>query len=60
MEAKRYRVEVSTRATLVYYVVEYDIDTAISLALDAPYREWEVSEFDTPEYGDVIAEETRL
>jgi hypothetical protein len=60
MEAKRYRVEVRTRATLVYYVVEYDIDAAISLALDAPYREWEVSEFDMPEYGDVIAEETRL
>ena len=60
MEIKRYRIEVRTPATLIYYVSEYDIDTAMSLALDAPYQEWEVSEFDMPRHEDVIAEETRL
>jgi hypothetical protein len=60
MEVKGYRIEVRTSATLIYYVSEYDIQTAISLALDAPYNEWEVSEFDMPKYEDVIAEETRL
>ena len=60
MEIKRYRIEVRTPATLIYYVSEYDIDTAIGLALEAPYNEWEVSEFDMPADTDVIAEETRL
>ena len=60
MEIKRYRIEIRTPATLIYYVSEYDIDTAMSLALDAPYQEWEVSEFDMPKHEDVIAEETRL
>lgn len=60
MDIKRYRITISTPATLVYYVAEYDIDKAIDLALDAPYREWEVSEFTEPVYGDIIAEETRL
>jgi hypothetical protein len=41
----------------VYYVSEYDIDTAINLAIEAPYREWEVSEFDMPLGVDVEAEE---
>jgi len=45
------------RATLVYYVSEYDIDTAINLAIEAPYQEWEVSEFDMPLGTDVEAEE---
>ena len=60
MDIKRYRITISTPATLVYYVTEYDIDKAIDLALDAPYREWEVSEFTEPIYGDIIAEETRF
>jgi hypothetical protein len=60
MEAKRYRIEVNTNATLVYYVVEYDIQNAIELAMDAPYKEWHVSEFKTPPYEEIIAEETRL
>lgn len=60
MEVKKYRMEIRTSATLIYYISEYDIDTAIGLALDAPYNEWEVSEFDMPAVADVIAEETRL
>jgi hypothetical protein len=60
MEVKGYRITIRTPATLIYYVSEYDIDTAMSLALDAPYQEWEVSEFDMPKHEDVIAEETRL
>lgn len=60
MDMKRYRITINTPATLVYYVAEYDIDKAIELALDAPYREWEVSEFASVWLEDVIAEETRL
>lgn len=58
MEIKQYKITVNAvRATLVYYVSEYDIDTAINLAIEAPYREWEVSEFDMPLGTDVEAEE---
>jgi len=58
VEAKQYRIKVNAvRATLVYYVSEYDIDTAINLAIEAPYQEWEVSEFDMPLGTDVEAEE---
>jgi hypothetical protein len=58
MEIKQYKITVNAvRATLVYYVSEYDIDTAINLAIEAPYREWEVSEFDMPLGVDVEAEE---
>jgi hypothetical protein len=60
MNLNNYKITIKTAATLVYYVSEYDIDRAIELAIDAPYREWEVSEFDTPKYEDIIAEETRL
>ena len=60
MDMKRYRITINTPATLVYYVAEYDIDKAIELALDAPYREWEVSEFGEVWLEDVFAEETRL
>lgn len=60
MEVKKYRIEIRTSATLIYYISEYDIHTAIGLALESPYREWEVSEFDMPADADVIAEETRL
>jgi len=52
-----YKITIKTTATLVYYVSEYDIDRAIELAIDAPYREWEVSDFDMPLGSDVIAEE---
>ncbi len=57
MEIKQYKITIKTQAELVYYVSEYDIDTAINLAIDAPYKEWEVSEFDMPTGADVIAEE---
>ena len=60
MELKGYRIMIKTPATLVYYVSEYDIDTAIGLALEAPYSEWQVSEFDMPADSDIDAEETRL
>jgi len=53
----RYRITIKTQAELVYYVSEYDIDRAIELAIDAPYQEWIVSEFDMPQGKDVIAEE---
>ena len=51
---------IKTPATLVYYVSEYDIDTATGLALEAPYSEWQVSEFDMPADSNIDAEETRL
>jgi hypothetical protein len=57
VEIKQYKITIKTRAELVYYVSEYDIDTAINLAIDAPYKEWEVSEFDMPLGTDVEAEE---
>ena len=58
MEIKQYRIKVNAvRATLVYYVSEYDIDTAINLAIEAPFKEWEVSDFDMPLGADVEAEE---
>ena len=58
MEAKQYRIKVNAvRATLVYYVSEYDINTAIDLAIEAPFKEWEVYDFDMPLGTDVEAEE---
>ena len=57
MDSKQYKITIKTPATLVYYVSEYDIDRAIGLAIDAPYQEWEVSEFDVPKGADVNAEE---
>jgi len=57
MNLTNYRITIKTTATLVYHISEYDIDRAIELAIDAPYREWEVSEFDMPTGADVIAEE---
>jgi hypothetical protein len=58
VEIKQYRIKVNAvRATLVYYVSEYDIDTAINLAIEAPFKEWEVSDFDMPLGADVEAEE---
>jgi hypothetical protein len=60
MELNKYRITIRTTATLVYYLSEYDMDKAIDMALEAPYREWEVSEFDEVWREDVIAEETRL
>jgi hypothetical protein len=58
VEAKQYRVKVNAvRATLVYYISEYDIEAAINQAIEAPYQEWEVSEFDMPLGTNVEAEE---
>jgi len=57
MEVKQYKITIKVPAELVYYVSEYEIDRAIELAIDAPYREWEVSDFDMPTGKDVIAEE---
>lgn len=57
MESKQYRITIKTPATLVYYVSEYDIHKAIDLAIEAPYQEWEVSEFDMPLGSDVDAQE---
>jgi hypothetical protein len=57
VEIKQYKITIKTQAELVYYVSEYDIDTAINLAIEAPYKEWEVSEFDMPTGADVIAKE---
>lgn len=57
MEIKQYKITIKTPAELVYYVSEYDIDTAINLAIDAPYKEWEVSDFDMPSGDNVVAEE---
>jgi len=57
MNLNNYKITIKTTATLVYHISEYDIDRAIELAIDAPYREWEVSEFDMPTGADVIAEE---
>jgi hypothetical protein len=57
VEIKQYKITIKTPAELVYYVSEYDIDTAINLAIDAPYKEWEVSDFDMPSGDNVVAEE---
>lgn len=57
MNTNNYKITIKTQAELVYYVSEYDIDRAIELAIDAPYKEWQVSEFDMPTGADVIAEE---
>ena len=57
MNLNNYKITIKTTATLVYHISEYDIDRAIELAIDAPYREWEVSEFDMPIGTDVEAEE---
>lgn len=57
MNTNNYKITIKTTATLVYHVSEYDIDRAIELAIDAPYREWEVSEFDMPTGNNVEAEE---
>lgn len=59
MELKQYTVKINTNATLVYYVSEYDMEKAIDLALDAPYKEWEVSEFTEPTYNSIIVDEGR-
>jgi len=48
-----YKITIKTQAELVYYVSEYDVDRAIELAIDAPYKEWEVSEFDMPQGKDI-------
>lgn len=57
MEIKQYRITVNSPATLIYYVSEYDIDRAVDLAIEAPFSEWIVSEFDMPKGSDVDAEE---
>lgn len=57
MNTNNYKISINVRAELVYYVSEYDIDRAIELAIDAPYKEWEVSYFDMPTGTDVHAEE---
>jgi len=57
MNTNNYKISINVRAELVYYVSEYDIDRAIELAIDAPYKEWEVSYFDMPTGADVQAEE---
>ena len=56
MDKNQYKISVNVRAELVYYVSEYDIDKAIELAVDAPYKEWEVSYFDMPTGTDIQAE----
>jgi hypothetical protein len=55
MNLNNYRITIKTTATLIYHISEYDIDRAVELAIDAPYREWEVSEFDPPMGSDVVA-----
>jgi len=57
MNTNNYKITIKTQAELVYYVSEYDIDRAIELAIDAPYKEWEVSYFDMPIGADVHAEQ---
>jgi hypothetical protein len=57
MEINQYKITIKTNAELVYYISAYDIDTAINQAIEAPYQEWEVSEFVMPLGADVEAEE---
>lgn len=57
MNANNYKVTIKTQAELVYYVSEYDVYRAIELAADAPYKEWEVCDFDMPQGKDVKAEQ---
>lgn len=53
MELKQYKVTITVPATLVYYVSEHDVDNALELAMDAPYKEWQVSDFQTPMKDDI-------
>jgi hypothetical protein len=58
VEVKQYKIKVNAvRATLVCYVSEYDAETAVNLAIEAPYKEWEVSDFEMPLGADVTVEE---
>jgi hypothetical protein len=57
MEINQYKITIKTNAELVYYISAYDEDTAINQAIEAPYKEWEVSEFDMPTGADVEAKE---
>ena len=59
MELNKYRVTIRTTATLVYYLSEYDMDVAIGHALEAPFEEWQVSDFDMPNDNDIDATEIR-
>jgi hypothetical protein len=56
MDRNQYRITIKVKAELVYYVKEYDIDNAIALAMDAPYKEWEVSYYDMPADSEMEAE----
>ena len=57
MDKRQYRIAIKVPAELVYYVSEYDTDNALELALDAPYKEWEVSYFNMPLNKDAQIEE---
>lgn len=54
-----YKITIKTKAELVYYIKSDDIDIAINHALEAPFQEWQVSDFDEVWREDVIAEEIR-
>lgn len=49
----QYKITIKTPATLVYYVSEYDAESAIGLAMEAPYKEWEVSDFQDPDDSEI-------
>ena len=56
MDRNQYRITIKVKAELVYYVKEYDIDNELELAMDAPYKEWEVSYYDMPADSEIEAE----
>jgi hypothetical protein len=54
-----YKITIKASAELVYYISSDDIDVAIEHALGAPYKEWQVSEFDMPNDDDIDVREIR-
>jgi hypothetical protein len=54
-----YKITIKTKAELVYYIKSDDINVAIGHALEAPFKEWQVSDFDMPNDNDIDATEIR-
>lgn len=54
-----YKITIKTKAELVYYIKSDDVSVAIGHALEAPFEEWQVSDFDMPNDNDIDATEIR-
>ena len=54
-----YKITIKVKAELVYYIKSDDVNVAIGHALEAPFEEWQVSDFDTPNDNDIDIREIR-